>query len=381
MGTRHRPVAAPNADDRAYLLERMGALLANLGWEAYVAAPVLQPTERHFPDAYTPDAHGVRTVARRLMAHAGLEGVYVGVDAGPRAAGDGNATECWLSAVADDRVALRLESIGPAEEVPLVLVHEVARARVALHDPHFSLDDEEEVAPYALGFGLLAAMGAHRYQAEGGLEGREVITRWEHRRIGPLDPEEACFLLAVQAVVRGTGRAERRAWRRHLPPNQADAFRRMTEELTPDAELLRERLGLPPRHAWPAPWAPATEPLPADGWRPARLGGPAEFEVDRVRVHRGGLAMLLGFVAAFALLGVAALVGGAPVLCAGLVGVAVLPSLAYRLGRSRWTKDECDGCGSELPAGARTCRGCGGSVVDDTPVEGTLAAVTRARPT
>lgn len=54
----------PAPAERAWLVDELAALTAAVGWQRLVGAPVLEPTPRWFPDRWTPDAAGVRRLAR-----------------------------------------------------------------------------------------------------------------------------------------------------------------------------------------------------------------------------------------------------------------------------------------------------------------------------
>ena len=92
-----------------------------------------------------------------------------------------------------------------------------------------------------LGFGVLAANAAG--PGPDGLEARDL-----------------CFALAVQAVACGL---TPRAIRRWLDPEPGGNFAAACGELKDARAELSERLGLPPREAWPGAWehpAAATRP-------------------------------------------------------------------------------------------------------------------------
>src|SRR5438094_925441 len=62
----------PSEEERGWLLDALAELCARRGAQTFLEAPLLEPNDRFFPDAWTPGARGVRTVARRLLTYAGL---------------------------------------------------------------------------------------------------------------------------------------------------------------------------------------------------------------------------------------------------------------------------------------------------------------------
>lgn len=369
---------------REELLARMSALIARRGAQTYLTAPLLEPNDRCFPDPYSSDLAGLRTVARRLLRYAGLEGLAVDMYGAERASDDPLAqTSVVLTHVDERSLELGVWGIGEPEEVPLVLAHEVARAYHELgrsvgrsDGPYRSVvldvdaeeepDDEheEEVSLTAcyLGFGLLVALGSHRYKAHGEIAGYTAITRWVHRRLGALTPDEAAFLLAAHAVVREVDEATLEDWRGRLSVNVRKDFARYLEDLGEDRDGLVEALGLP-EPPWPEPAELDPAPLEDDGWEPAAPDdAPIEHPVFRFPQNAGWSLAVAGGVAS--LVGLFVVLAEDPALVWGvLVGGPLLSFVAYFGGKQIHRGDECTGCGSKLGADDVRCAKCGGTIV------------------
>lgn len=391
-------------DERAQLLDRMRGLIARWGHESWVAAPIVEPSDRGFPDAYTPDLRGVRTVMRRLLTYAGLGGLEVDVEGQARPGLDRLAeTVCVVAGLDERGVDLHVYAEGPAEDVPLTLAHEAARIYRELRSgpvqhpyrapafedaeaiPDEELEEEVSLTACYLGFGLLVAKGAHVYRAEGEMTGYVAVTRWVHRCLGALAPDEACFLLAAQLVARDV-EAERLArYRAHLGPNEARWLDGFVTELSGDRDALLDALGLPPPDGWPDEETAPPEPLVDDGWRPPTPPPPeravnAGRPVLRRRQHRGwSLATSAGFLSIFGF--VAALISGAStVIRAALFVLPVLTVAAYFLGKRVRRGDICSHCETPLRAASEVCPGCGGAIRGAIgPDESHLAALERMR--
>ena len=367
-----------NDDRRDVLLEGTRKLIERWGFERYVSAPVVEPTDRFFPDPYTADLHGVRAVARRLMVHMGLEGVHVDATGVDRADDDPLAeTVVLLRRATETGIVLDVHRIGPAEEVPLVLTHALARAYVLLRlggdgayrapaldtasDTAAPNEDDERAAFAAghLGLGLLVAVGAHRYRASGELAGTMVVTRWLHQRLGVLAPDEACFLLAVRAVVQRVDDAAIKRWKKLLGANKRKSFGESLRDLHRDRGALLEALGLPEEALWPDVQPPDAAPLPDDGWQPEERQ-PVFRDTDHHHgvggMMFGGLAGVLGLVAA------ASLDPSSGVLLLGLAGLPGAAFVGYRVGLLVRAGDTCSGCGGPVPDDVTECTGCGGQI-------------------
>ena len=376
MTLAEQPMRALEPDEETALISALRDLVERWGYETYVAAPLLEPSDSFFPDRYTPDPRGVRTVARRLARYAGLEDVAIELEVAEGASAM-EETLLSLTDVSERRLHLTMWAQGPPDDVPLKLAHEVARAyewlraqygrgegyrAPALEGDELPEDDELRVsyAAHYLGFGLLAAMGAHQYRASGGLQGTQAITRWVHRTTGALPPRESCFLLAVQAVVRGVDEPTLRTWKRHLGANQTKHFTRFVAALRPRAESLRGQIGLPSVESWPEARAVDPAPLEDDGWRPAeRQEVFDELPVFRRRQHNGWRAVAVaacGGVAAF----FAALVGEMPTAVLGaLVGGPLAAAAGYFVGKRIAKPDICSFCEAPASKGLERCAGCG----------------------
>jgi len=373
----------------AELLRQMRERVERWGHETYVAAPVLEANDHYFPDPYSPDIRGVRTVARRLLKHVGLDDLDV--DAGGVKAEDHDAlaqTYVVLGELTERRFVIDVYEIGAAEEVPLVLAHEVARAYGRLRSgpmrsthpyraPAFQEDEEPEadraeeanasLTGMYLGLGLLVALGAHRYRATGEMAGTMAITRWVHECLGGLSPNEACFLLAAQAVARNEPDEVTERWRKALSPNERKSFSRFLRELRPEREALLARLGLPDEATWPAHDDTSFEPLDDDGWQPKDDEVEEEDEevarrpIFRVSRHQGFNGLMGG--TAISTLVFTAIAANAPEFIMAAALAVPVSALAAFLGGSRISRtDMCSACEGLVPDGQDLCPGCDGLV-------------------
>ena len=380
-------------EERAHLLERMRVSIDRWGFETFVAAPIVEPSDRFFPDPFAPDLRGVRTVMRRLLTYAGLGALSVEVEGRARPGLDRMAeTLCVVGELSDRGVLLEVWAEGPPEDLALTLAHEAARIFRELRSdegcegasvghpyrapvfqpeqpdalPDEAFEEEVSIAACYLGFGLLVAKGAHVYRAEGEMSGTLAVTRWVHRCLGALAPDEACFLLAAQCVVRGVDDERLARFRGYLGPNQAKMLADFVAELRGSEDALREALGLPSPDEWPEEGASRPAPLEDDGWRPPTPEPPPPVAlrrpVFRRRQHRGwNLATSAGFLSLAAFF-VILLKGSSHLVQTALFVLPALTVAAYFVGKRMRRGDICSSCERALPASAHECPTCGGVI-------------------
>src|SRR5689334_8048928 len=62
----------PPLRQQRWLLERLGELIQARGHERFLSSPLREPASQDFPDPWSPDEDGVRSMLRRLLLYAGL---------------------------------------------------------------------------------------------------------------------------------------------------------------------------------------------------------------------------------------------------------------------------------------------------------------------
>ena len=131
--------AVPEGEEAEYLLLGLARLVELRGVETFVAAPLLLPEPRFFPDAVTSRAEGVSVLLRRLLAYAGLHArrldveIYGGEHAIAVAItkpGHTKDAAAWFMDVADGVYHFGVRDNVLADERGLIgtLGHEVAHA-------------------------------------------------------------------------------------------------------------------------------------------------------------------------------------------------------------------------------------------------------------
>lgn len=244
----------PPGPERVALFVETAALIERAGLTTYVAAPLVEPSERWFPDEWTPDERGVERLARRVFGYAGLGDVELAVErADPDDPQAQDERALWLGSLDAGAVSL---SVDPRYlDDPLGLTAMLARiAAGVVRERHDLVDSDLEneqrcldVTTVYLGFGIITTNAAYRYRAGGEQRGYLAITRWSHSRLGALSPQAMAYLLAMQLSVRNVSSREVRTVTRQLETNQASYFKAAYAALRP-GEAVRQ-LGLVDRQS------------------------------------------------------------------------------------------------------------------------------------
>ncbi len=374
----------PDEDEREHLLDQLGRLILAAGGDGFVAAPIVLPDDRAFPDRWAGDAPSVYRLLRRLLSYAGLDELdlrlaldhyseaTIAVDAHGNAQVAGREGVAGWFAGIDHGVCqfgVDLDQLEDPAGLAGTLAHEVAHAwRAWLDVVDRNRDVEERLTDLTtvyLGFGLLTANASQRF-VSGARDGLGSFWRSSHG--GYLAPQALCFLLAVQAVVRDE---DVKLLARQLSSNQAACFRAACALL--DRDALIARLGLP----LPALWPPRRG-LPPVRFDPAALralasaddagaaaaddaaaeadDADADLSYRLARHPPSGAGLLAGLALAAALIATVL-----PRLAIVVLPVLVaLPLLGLWLGPRR-RFDECADprCGRALLRTATRCPGCG----------------------
>jgi hypothetical protein len=379
-------------DEQDWLLERLAELIARRGYESFVAAPILEPSDRYFPDAFSRDERGVYVVARRLLMYAGIGEldvhveIFAELDRADETLGVGTSyhrgAAAWFAGIEAGCCSFgtNLTLLSDVERLPAALAHEVAHAFRAQAELQAADVREEELltdlTTIYLGFGVLTTNASYRYRSSGGIYELHEVTRWTHQSLGYLPPPAMSFLLAAQATVRGMGFLERRRLASLLEPNQAAYFRSAARRLAGRRDELLRRLVIPARERWPAPplLADLLRPIPAppEAPEPPPLRSEPEpreanagLDVYRVRAAHTGFGALIGFLAGSP---VAVIAGGRLASWPAMLGILAMGLLLGRLVGRSFRADYCSdpACGWRIGRNAQRCPGCGGTIAGET---------------
>ena len=355
---------------KEWLATETAKLVERAGIDSYVAAPLVEATDRFFPDDWHRDDGGVVRLAKRVFDYAGLGDVAITADLGKdeRAISATEVTAEKLHLIVDpDHLTDPLSAV--AELVHLATY--VFRLRKNLGDPDDARERELiELTAVYLGFGILITNAAYRYRAEGEIRGNTVYTRWSHDEQGSLPASVLAYALAMQLVARGADASELRAVKRQLETNQREAFDAACDELTHEHVMIA--LGLPDRSTWPAKREPPAKTkalvrkqpeLPAATVKNRNFLG---HNTGKPVLRRGESRVIeLGFGALFL-----SMVPTIALAVSGFGGLAMLAlvgiTAAGFFGGSKIRRDVCGGrgCGViRLPPDAERCPRCGGTIV------------------
>jgi hypothetical protein len=367
----------PAFDVRERLLDALARVGARVGWDAFVANPILTPEPRWFPDPWSPDRRGVRRLSTRLLRYVALDyDVAVTVEAPPEA-----HVAAWFSGLDDDTCYFGIDPRELEREDGFVaaLCHETSHAFRRHHGVELRDHDREEEATdltaVFVGFGIFLLNASDQFETSGAVVGGTAVTTTYSARLGYLSPLALSFLLAVQMIVRGASASELRSIASHLRPNQRASFEKALKELVDSRAFLLSRLAISDPQTWPAP---RTEPVLVD------LGindedddeedhddedhdddnGQYVFRMladagDRYRVWGLTLGALVG--------GVLAVKAGSDASAAAKAIVTLVPATAgwlsfQTVGRRR-REDTCSHCAKSLPVYEERCAACRARVV------------------
>jgi hypothetical protein len=248
----------PDPDEREHLLGELANLIATVGAETFLSSAVIEPSDRWFPDPWTPDVDGVERLLRRVLAYAGLGELELTIaidrfaDATGKVMLDGRpggheGTAAWFAGIRDGVCSFGVDTRGLEDPIGLIgtLAHEVAHAYrhvkelrqpVRLHEERLT-----DLTTIYLGFGILTVNATQRFRS-----GQHGAGSWYSRAEGGyLGIQSMSYLLAAQVVARGTAPS---AIGRLLATNQRACFKAACKQLGDRGALLTQ-LGLPASEA------------------------------------------------------------------------------------------------------------------------------------
>jgi hypothetical protein len=362
---------SPSPQRREALLAELATLIARDGAAPFLAPPV-EPNEASFPEPWKPTSSGVTALLRRLAWHAGQARGIVIMDQrrGALATERKAKSQIDLTEVRSRELAFTLLFVGE-DDVTGALAHELGVAHAALSradapEPYrtnvpaaLTVDPDRDlergsIATVFLGLGVLAANASfQQYSRDGKYAGGYISLEYDVVKAGYVPVEDLTYLLAVQAVVRGsaappaglasTQKAEVRAWMSALAEQRA---------------TLRERLGVAPGATGAAARPTVVRFDDVDVGDDEQ----APRRAFRWRVTRAGMGLFFGLVVGF-LAGcvVARVIHRGEAVAGGALLGALLGLIA---GRRRQIA-RCSACATIVAVDATRCRKCGAAFHGD----------------
>jgi hypothetical protein len=291
------------------------------------------------------------------------------------------ATRCELLEVHQDKAIFVLGFVGN-DDVVGTLAHEVGMIYAVTHrpgepDPYrtaqppvLSVDHDRDpergsIAAVYLGLGVLAANGAFQQYSRGGVfNGGYEPLEYDVLEAGALPMSSLAFLLAVQAVVRGSDESPKA-----LKPPQRDEVAQWIDVLEDERDELLARLGISASEIGGRDGAEAgtaMELVKKSGrsivrFADAELAEEADQQpargAFRWHTHRGGVGLIIGVVSG---IGVAVMAQSTQAIALTLVGGAI----GHVIGR--FVKvPRCSACATTVRADSTHCRKCGARLRGD----------------
>jgi hypothetical protein len=354
--------AVPDETRRERLLSTTADLVAR-GGAAQLVLPPVKPGSAAFPDPWKPTRGGITALLRRLVWHAGGLGERsVAVDdqrLGAPPTERKPQTRVELTEVRPHELAFAVGYIGE-DDIVGTCAHEVGVACAVMYrpgeaDPYRTQEhavvavdardlERGSIATVYLGLGVLAANAAfQQYSSRVAVDAYQP-TVYEVHRAGYADMSDLAFLLAVQAVVRGEATAPP-----GLGPPQKDEVTAWIVALAPQADALRERLGVRDVERG------TTRPNPVrftdvdmrEDPEPAKRTG------FRWETNRSGAGMFAGLALGF---GIALAVAPSQLafMSISMAGVGAGNVVGRKMRAIR-----CSNCAHVVGAGAQRCGKCG----------------------
>ncbi|HEX4494926.1 MAG TPA: hypothetical protein VIE43_04580 [Thermoanaerobaculia bacterium] len=333
------------------------------------------------PDPWLGDLASAQTLLRRLMLYAGLD-LYADLHVYDRdqALYHREGMIAWFSGIEDGRCKFGVEvaQLGDPQILIAALCHEIAHAYREHHGLRQADVDREEkltdLTTVYLGFGILTANSADRFEKTSYLSGNLAITKTRFTQVGYLPAQSMSFLLALQVLARNLAPARRKALARQLETNQAEYMTRGVRHLEARRADVLFRLGVPTDlTALEEPDLERfTRPLDGRDEKVAVLSEPDLFAVNdrKPNAERTIFALREGFgrhILTTALGVFFGAIGGLIVLQGGtvkLLGTAGLGALAASVLGWRERRFSCTDyeCNARIPGEATVCPGCGGRI-------------------
>lgn len=245
----------PAAQEQAWLLDHLREVIEYAGRKRFLEFPIVEPKDEFFPDRWTPGPKGVKSLAKRILSHAGMGRFGVDLEiftseTVPLFDGRGRVfserhladAAAWFTNLDGGACHFGVDAsrLTDPPELAAILCHEVAHAFRDWKGLAYETREEDEpltdLTTVYLGFGLLTTNVSYRYRSD--------TRKWAHAAGGYLSPVEMSFLLAAQVVARGEDRAARKRIAGYLETNQAAFFRAAVDALEKPEARLRAKLGL-----------------------------------------------------------------------------------------------------------------------------------------
>jgi hypothetical protein len=244
-----RPKLPVSDEERLWVDEGFRRLSRMLGWSRMQNATVLLPTDEYFPDPWSPNEAGLKSLFRRVCGFMRVNPVEVELALIP----DSNELLEMLPSynqLSDEPAGLHFGS-GNEEERPLIavrqsllrdplavvatLAHELGHV-ILLDDGHLGRDAQDmepmtDLVTVYLGLGVFTANAARRFQQyqEDNRQG------WSMERLGYLSEPVCAYALARFAKDRGEDSPQ---WAGYLSTNLKTWFRQSEAWLKMDSRPI-----------------------------------------------------------------------------------------------------------------------------------------------
>ncbi|MCP4267561.1 MAG: SdpI family protein [Candidatus Brocadiaceae bacterium] len=261
----------PEETEQKHILEELLNLIKSNGAEPFLNWPIWEPTRDHLPHTFPQNGEGVWQICRILLDHIGLQHIRVKVSVimefdnemiSACVAYAKGSSHCEITVCESAMVVFGFLIATIAHEVTHVYrkyhdleldgVSEIWLEEEREDDTEYELTSEDEslieqeelltdLTAMYLGFGVLLTKESERHFTS--------VTGFETERLsstlGYLSPQAMCYILAVQAVLRGVTAPKEIPYITFFDGNQKAFFKRAFTKLFEERELFGDLLNTP----------------------------------------------------------------------------------------------------------------------------------------
>ncbi len=258
-------ILTPDEEQQERLHRDLKKIVRKRGWQHFVSGLRIEPSHSFFPDIIQPNVGGIRRIIHRLMVYADIGDLNPCIelyDAQIFSENNESQEDMFIAGLfagienGDANFGLDIFQTMDEEGLIGVLCHEVTHA----YRHHFQLEISQrnreeklnDLTSVYLGFGILMANASYLFRTEKIIEDSWVYSYWSARTAGYLNPQELCYLLALQSVIRGDDFKKIEHIRRQLGVDQSAMFYASYKLLSSEQDNLRHTFGVPTdENLWP----------------------------------------------------------------------------------------------------------------------------------
>lgn len=255
----------PDLDEQGALITHISKLIEVMGSTHFLESTVLEPTSKHFPFEVTSSGNGAFYIAEYLLKHIGLSAVTPEIYVYKPDEEDDSDIAASVTYNKKKRkccIYINEQSLSDLNYLAAVIAHEVTHVYREHHNLAIKDHEEEELltdltAVY-LGFGVLLTKASYLAYSYGDTQ----YHYWGTRTLGYLSPQSLCFLLSIQAVLRGVEKWREIPYRKHVGSNQQAFLKTSLNLFLENEDALKDLKSYKGKTGFPSPELYSSETKP-----------------------------------------------------------------------------------------------------------------------